>query len=355
MTTNSKPPTGWTGRRPGMVTVFRGDQVESVHRVHVAVTGAHGDAWVGEPSTRVSIRSAAKPFQAVPLWADGVVERFHLEPFEVALCCASHSGEPKHVEAVRDLLARGGLGEEDLACGPHAPFHEPSARELMGAGGKPTPAHNNCSGKHAGMLLLALHRGWPTGGYHEKDHPVQVRIVEALSALMEVDVQSLPMAVDGCGVPCFFVPLQAMARGYRRLTEPSESSAGYLGLLQAMGGNPWWVAGTQRFCTRVMEACRGRVVVKVGAEGVYGAAVPDRGWGIALKAEDGAVRAAEAALAAVLRALLPELSRSLDSVGPAALRNTRNDEVGHLEVQLPWIGRGELAKLGPQAVARGDT
>ncbi|MEX2529063.1 MAG: asparaginase [Gemmatimonadota bacterium] len=354
MTSNGISLMEWTGRPPGTVAVLRGGQVESVHRVHVAVTASHGDAWVGEPSTLVSIRSAAKPFQAVPVWADGVVERFHLDPFEVALCCASHSGEPLHVETVRSLLARGGLGEEVLACGPRAPFHGPSARRLMEKGEKPTRVHNNCSGKHAGMLLLAVHRGWPTHGYHEQDHPVQMRIVEAVSELMEVDPHGLPMAVDGCGVPCFFVPLRTLATGCRRLTaQPGGGFPGYQGLLQAMGRNPWWVAGTQRFCTRVMEASEGRVVVKVGAEGVYGAAVPDMGWGIALKAEDGAGRAAEAALVAVLRDLLPELSHSLESVGPAALRNTRDEEVGHLEVRLPWAGEGELAHLGSLAAAGG--
>lgn len=342
-----------TGRPSGMVTVLRGGEVESVHRVHVAVTASHGGAWVGEPTTRVSIRSAAKPFQALPLWTDGVIEGYHLEPFEVALCCASHSGEPPHVEAVRSLLARGGLSEDDLACGPHPPFHGPSARELAATGSEPTRVHNNCSGKHAGMLLLAVHRGWPTKGYHEKGHPVQKRILAALSTIMEMDPQDLPMAVDGCGVPCFFVSLESMAKGYQRLTtQPAEDFPGSGGLLQAMARNPWWVAGTQRFCTRIMEATGGRVVVKVGAEGVYGAAVPDMGWGIALKAEDGAGRAAEAAMTAVLQNLLPELSQGLEAVEPAAVRNTRNEEVGHLEVTLPWTGRGELAHLGSLAPGR---
>jgi L-asparaginase II len=338
------------------VEVTRGEGIESEHAVAAAVMRPDGTEVLaaGDVTTAVFTRSAIKPFQALPLVEDAVAERFGITDRELALCCASHSGEPHHVEAARSILRRIGLDEADLACGPHEPFHEPSARALREAGEAPGRIHNNCSGKHAGMLALALAHDWPVGGYHTPDHPVQRRVGAVLGEWMDIDPATLGRGVDGCGVVTFAAPLRNVALGFARLAAAAPGSPGAR-VLDAMASNPDMVAGTGRLCTDVLEATGGRVVAKVGAEGVYTAALRDDGLGVALKVADGARRAAEVALLGVLDALgalTGDAREALSSALRPVVRNTRGDAVGEIRavVDAPVA---VAVPVGPRGGARG--
>jgi L-asparaginase II len=339
-------------RMNGHIRAVRGEIVESEHRVHAVVADERGDLLVwgvsGYPTT---LRSAAKLFQALPLVEDGVADALPLSPAELALCCASHNSESRHVEGARAILARAGLDETALACGPHRPLDEESARAMDAEGTAPTPIHNNCSGKHAGMLALAVHHGWSPAGYHLPDHPVQLRMLEEVARWSGVPSAEIPRGVDGCGIPCYALALGVMARAFRRFGTTAEP--GPTRLLDAIGAAPGMIAGERRLCSTLAEATEGRIVAKVGAEGVYGAIVRDRGLGIAIKVEDGARRAVEPALLAVLHAieaLTPEESDRLGAFVAPVIRNTRDEVVGALEF-VPGAAAGTIERPGAGRVA----
>lgn len=326
-----------------MIEVVRGGIVESRHRVHVAVADEGGAlmASCGKPEMEVFYRSAAKPFQALPLVEDGVVERFRLTEEELALCCASHEGEPAHLAGTRSILARCGLDESSLRCGPHPPFSDREARALVRAGEEPRPVHNNCSGKHAGMLALAVAKGWDTEGYHEIDHPVQRRMLAEVSRWTGVPEARVGTAVDGCGVTCFSVPLAAMAASFARFAAAAHRGEAPARIVAAMLRYPFMVGGTGRACTEVMTRTGPRAFVKLGAEGVYGGGLPERGLGFAIKISDGSRRAVELALVRVLFALGALGEDEVDDLGRFArprLRNTRGEEVGEMRATfaLEW-------------------
>lgn len=278
----------------------RSGVVESRHRIHVAVVAPNGHlvAWAGQPDGATFIRSAAKPFQALPLVEEGVVGALGLPDEEIAVCCASHGGEPEHIQTVRSLLARGGFTEDDLECGPHAPLNRAAAAKLVAAGVPPAPIHNNCSGKHGGMLLLARRMGWDPKGYRHREHPVQRRMVAEVARWTGISRERIPTGVDGCGVLCFALPLSALAGAFARFGAAAGAGPGMV--LDAMARHPFQVAGTDRLCTAVLRCTSGRVVAKLGAEGVYGGVDRTSGLGFALKAEDGALRACEVALVGLL-------------------------------------------------------
>lgn len=318
------------------VEVRRGAIVESRHAVSVAVVDGAGAlrASAGDAELLTFARSAIKPIQAVPLIEDGVVERFGFAPTELALACASHSGEPRHVDLAFAMLRKIGLDEHALACGAHAPMHEPSARALREAGRAPTRIHNNCSGKHAGMLALARAHNWPIAGYHDADHPVQHRMLHEMVRWSEMPPEDIALGTDGCGIVTFALPLASLARAFGGLAAAARrGDAGPAGIVRAMTLFPEYVAGTDRLCTELMRTAAGRIFAKVGAEGVYCAGIPGAELGIAVKVEDGARRAAEPALLAVLHALgllsddeIAALARFAEPV----LRNTRGERVGEL-------------------------
>ncbi len=320
------------------IDVVRGDVVESSHRVHLAVVNAEGTRLVtaGDAGRLTYFRSSAKPLQALPLVEDGVDVRWGLSAEDLALCCASHGGEPAHVEGVRALLAKVGVPETALACGAHLPMHVPSAHRLIQDGGQAERIHNNCSGKHAGMLALAKHHGWPLEGYQAHAHPVQRRMLSEVSRWTGADRDAIQVGVDGCGVSCFGLSVEHMAQGYARFAEAARTEGGARTIVRAMTRHPWCVAGTGRLCTMLMEAMDGRAFVKVGAEGVYGAGIPERGWGVALKVEDGGWRGAEVALMSVFEqlALLPAGAGVLASFRPVRLHNTCGEEVGYIVSRL---------------------
>ena len=292
--------------QPILVEVTRGDVVESRHRVAAAAVDRVGrliDAW-GATDEVIFPRSAVKPLQAVPLLETGAAEQFRLDDAEIAIACGSHKAEFVQVELVAAWLHRLGLNESDLECGPQAPRNQEAAEALIRAGSRPSPLHNNCSGKHAAFLTTALHLGEPMAGYSAFDHPVQMRVAKVVGELAGFDPTVSPAGIDGCGIPVIATPLAALARAMARFADPHDlpplRADALRRIYAAMTAHPSMVAGSGFFDTEVIELATGRLVVKAGAEGVYAAALRDSGLGIALKVEDGAKRAAECVMAALL-------------------------------------------------------
>jgi L-asparaginase II len=289
---------------PVLVEVTRGSLVESIHRGSVAIADASGKvlASLGDIEARVYPRSSLKPIQALPLVESGAVEAYGLTDEHIALACASHSGEPMHTERVSAWLAKLSLGADDLACGAHASRYEPVAQAMIARGEKPTRIHNNCSGKHSGFLTVARHWDIATEGYEHIDHPVQQAVAAALRDLS--GVKDLPFGIDGCAAPNFALPLSAFARALAQLAEPEalplQRGVAAKRIVNAMMTYPELVSGTGRADAILMRAAKGQAAVKAGAEGYFAGIVPDRGLGIAIKIDDGAGRAAETVIAAVL-------------------------------------------------------
>jgi L-asparaginase II len=318
------------------VEVTRGAIVESRHIVHAAVVDAGGRlvAAARDPSLVTFWRSCAKPLQVAAFVREGGVERFGWDDEEIAVACASHGGEPEHLAVVARMLASVGLEEGDLACGPTEPLSRRGVQLLRDAGRSPTRIHHNCSGKHAAMLARAVMAGWPTEGYQASPHQVQREAREEVGRWTGVAPASIPVGVDGCGVSVFGLSLTAMARAYAGFAAAAargEDPAARIA--RAMQRHPFLVGGTDRFDTVLSEETGGRVIAKVGAEGVHSLAIPERGLGIALKVEDGALRAQHpAALAARLQLgeLTPPLAPRLADFLRRPIRNSRGETVGEV-------------------------
>jgi len=323
---------------PILVTLTRGALDESFHRGALAVVGPGGEVVcnIGNISKPHFTRSAIKALQAIPLVESGAAAAFGLNGRELALACASHGGEPEHLVGVRSLLAKCGLDEGALACGAQWPLGLEAARALVAAGEQPRPIHNNCSGKHAGMLGLAVHRGEETSGYEQLDHPVQKSIAEVLADMGGVELTPDLIGIDGCSVPTWALPLEAMGRAFARFGTGHDLAgprrAACRDLMAACFAEPFYVAGTGRFCAGVMSKLQPRAFVKAGAEGVYCACLPESGLGVALKIDDGAKRAAEAVMVAALEALLPASRKDLGGVWDARLTNWRGASTGQTRV-----------------------
>jgi L-asparaginase II len=288
------------------VEVVRGSVVESRHRVHVAVVDAGGRlrASAGDPDLVTFFRSAAKPLQALPLVEDGVALRFGFTDAELALCCGSHSGTQQHVGAAERILRKAGVSTDALVCGPHAPFDQLTQQTLAEQGLEPGRLHNNCSGKHAGMLALARAHGWSEADYQEAWHPVQGRTLAEVVRWAGILEEAVALGIDGCGVACFGMPLRNMALAYARFASAArQGDPGPAQIVAAMTSYPEMVAGHGRICTELMRYTEGRIFAKVGAEGVYCVGVPGAELGIALKIEDGSARAVAPAILGVLRGL----------------------------------------------------
>lgn len=315
---------------PVLVELTRGDLVESVHRGAIAIADSDGKLVfsLGDIETPVYPRSSLKPIQALPLVESGAADAFGLGSEELALACASHSGEPMHTTRVAAWLARIGCTADDLACGAHASRYEPVAEAMIRAGEKPTRIFNNCSGKHSGFLSVARHWDIATRGYELHDHPVQQAVENALKELS--GVTKLPWGVDGCAAPNFALPIAAFARALAKLADPHGPRAvAAQRLVRAMIAHPELVGGTGRACTVLMRACGGRAALKAGAEGYYAGLIPAAGLGIALKIDDGAGRAAETVIAAIVDKLgLLSDDKPARDILRAPLRNTRNAAVG---------------------------
>ena len=328
-----------------LVEVWRGPIVESRHRGHLIAVDGDGQtvASLGAPATVTYVRSSGKPFQTLPLVVSGAADHFGFSEQEIAIACGSHSGEPIHVATVQSMLQKAGVNEGDLKCGVHEPFSANVARELARKGQPPSVLQNNCSGKHAGMLALARHVGAPTASYDDWNNPVQQAIAKTVAQFSDISTNSMAIGVDGCGVPVFGVPVQAMALMYARLVAAPDrldvpTRDACRRIIQAMIKFPEMIGGTKnRLDTELIKAGSGRLISKIGAEGVYTIGVlPSREWprglGLALKIEDGDDHRARPP--AVIEALrqLNVLSKTdlnaLSAYAPTAITNHRGERVG---------------------------
>jgi L-asparaginase II len=300
---------------PILVEVLRGGCVESAHAGAVAVLDADGAvvASLGDISRPVFPRSAVKLLQALPLVESGAADRLGLGAEELALACASHNGEPEHVRTAAAMLAKAGLDAAALECGTHWPYLEPAQRALAQRGERPSALHNNCSGKHAGFLCLACVLAQDgdvrafARGYVAPEHTVMREVTAALADSTGSDLGHAPRGTDGCSIPTYAIPLVALARAYAKVATGHgvgpERARAMRRLREAVAAAPFMVGGTGRFDTRVMQRLGERACIKVGAEGVYCAALPEQGLGVAIKIDDGNnARAAEVAMAAVIEA-----------------------------------------------------
>jgi len=325
------------------VIAWRGRIRESRHRLHAAVCDVAGrlEAEAGEPLAVTTFRSAAKPFQLLPLVERGHADRWGWTDEQLAIMAASHTGSPAHVALVSGILARLGLGERALACGFHEPLDAASLEHLRTHPDQRSALYNNCSGKHAGMLCLALSEGWPVEGYQRAEHPVQELMKRTVAELCGVTAESMETAVDGCSVPVFGLPLAAMARAYARLAaatpEGDARSRALDRIRRAMCSHPRAVGGEGRFSTALMERTGGRLVAKGGAEGLECVGLPARRLGVALKSEDGAARGLAPATIALLEHLdeLTDAERSgLSASRRPVVTNHAGLEVGALEAVI---------------------
>lgn len=325
--------------------VYRGGFIENRHKVSLAIVGPLGNllAYCGNPHLAAHMRSSAKPFQALALFVSGAIQRFGITPAEVALTCASHDGMEPHVATVANYLRKIGLDESYLACGAHLPFDPAARKALQQAGRPPSVLHNNCSGKHTGMLATALALGAEPKGYEQPEHPVQQLNLQTLRELS--GHAHIPYGVDGCSVPTFVLPLSSAARMFALLAEPKSAppryQEGLQAIFQAMQQHPDLVAGPHSIDTVLMQHLP-PLVAKRGADGYYGMALRNTRWGnlgIALKVESGSNEAREPMVIRLLEelgVLSPEVE--LEWRRPA-VRNVRKLEVGHLEarLELKWL------------------
>ncbi len=331
-----------------LVEIKRGDTVESIHRGHLFIVDGDGKeiARLGNPEIVTFFRSAAKPFQSIPFLMSGAAERFGFSEKEVAISCGSHSGEAIHTETSAKMLARCGLSESDLRCGAHEPFNETITREMIRSGEKPNQLHNNCSGKHAAMLAFAKQINAPIETYNQIEHPIQQAILQMTSDFADIPKEEIPLGIDGCAAPNFALPILAMARMFAKLVLPPKTFSDDLReacrrIVSAMMSYPEMIGGdaTERLDTEIMRILRGKIISKIGAEGVYLAGVlPSptwkRGLGIAFKIEDGEDKRARPVVAVeVLRQLgiLDEKSlERLKKVSRPEIFNRRGDVVGEV-------------------------
>ena len=328
---------------PVLVEVTRGEMVESRHRVSACIVDTQGRvlrAW-GDFEQLVYPRSAIKSIQAIPLVESGAADLFGLGDEELALACASHSGEAAHTERVAAWLHRIGCSPDDLECGTHLPYNPAEERRMLRAGEEPSTIHNNCSGKHTGMLTTARHLGEPTRGYIRREHPVQQRILGVMEQMAGLELGEAPWGVDGCGIPTVALPLGNLAFAMARIADPGslpdKRAEAVMRLRTAWARHPLLVGGTDSFDTRFMQALGSRVLVKVGAEGVMCVVVPEHGLGLALKVEDGSKRAPGIAAAGVLRAvgLISDAEwEALDGIARVPLASRAGLRVGEVRPAL---------------------
>ena len=299
---------------PVLVEITRGPRVESFHRGSIAIVDADGEVrlGLGDVAAPVFPRSAIKIFQALPLVESGAADRAGLSDAELALACSSHNGEEGHVAAARSILAKSGATERALECGPQWPALGPDQDRLRRDHAQPSALHNNCSGKHAGFVCAVKHLGYPLEGYVREDHPLQVQIHAILTELTGASLGADVCGIDGCSIPTWAIPVERLAAAFAKVASGSDLAPGRAAALKrlrkACAAHPFEVAGTDRFCTDVMGHFGAVAYVKTGAEGVYCAALPDLGLGVAIKIDDGATRGSEAVIAAVLQTLVARSS-----------------------------------------------
>jgi len=318
---------------PILATVFRGDAIEARVRGHIAVTDASGAVLhsAGWPDVETTLRSCVKPIQALP-FLRLAADRLGASGPEIAVACASHQGEDDHVATVRGLLARAGVPEAALGCGPQIPSDEETAQRLLASGDVPRPIHNNCSGKHAAMLATCAVMGWPLDGYMELGHPCQQAVSGALQEMLGIDLDAAHRGIDGCGLTTYGIPLAAIARGFAAAC----ADAGFHRAQDAMAANPFLVAGTGRFDTALLEVAGAGLTAKIGGAAVWAAVVRPGGPGIAIKLESGGGEAIPVVAIAVLQqlgVLSPDLPERLRPFATLTMRNWAGRDVGEIRAE----------------------
>jgi len=332
-------------QQPALVELIRGGKVESTHAVDIVVADTNGvlvGSW-GEKTSAIYPRSAIKALQALPLVESGAASAFGFEDRHLALACSSHNGENLHVDAAREMLEKAELGENFLECGAQMPRLQADMAGMVANGLKPRAIHNNCSGKHSGFLAFAAHSGINPSGYSGIAHPVQKEVANTLAEVIGTPHRPDNHGIDGCSIPTYTAPLNALAKAYARfgVGEDPDSARGKAmrKLKNACQRQPQMVAGKERACTEIMEALGERAFVKVGAEGVYCASLPGMGFGIALKVRDGAFRACETAIASLLLHYLDDLPqashKAVDKWANPVIRNWNGIETGKMRLVLP--------------------
>lgn len=323
---------------PVLVETLRGDVIENRHRGAIAVCDAQGrllHSW-GNVEALVYPRSAVKLLQALPLVESGAADHYRLDDSELALACSSHGAEPRHTDTVERWLGRIDLDAESLECGPHAPNHQATADAMLAQHLAYGRQHNNCSGKHSGMLTICRYLGDATQGYIEREHPAQQRWFDSLGQMADTDLRQLPWSYDGCGIPVIAMPLSSIATAFARIAAPDDLPAARCRaierLAEAIAADPFMVAGSDRLCTRVIQQSGRRTLVKTGADGVYTAALQEKGLGVALKIDDGNGEAAQVAILSILRylgGLHSDELQQLDDCCRKAIVNTRGVTTGY--------------------------
>ncbi len=328
-----------TDANPIVAELTRGNWVENRHRGAFVVIDAGGRiiASAGDIERAVFPRSAIKSMQALAIVTSGAIDKFHLKDEELALACASHQGEEFHVAGVTSFLGHIGLSASDLECGAHAPSFGPAREALRARGEKPTSLHNNCSGKHSGMLAVAEALGVPTAHYVDRDHPVQKAVRAGVELVVGEPLSIDRCGVDGCSIPTWAAPLRAFAQGFARMATGEGLPANVAGaahrIFDAATAHPHLVGGTGSLDTDAMRAFGGRLFQKGGAEGVQCGAVRNKGWGYALKVDDGNMAASHAMVATLLLAIADpdaEQRAVLERFATQTIRNVRKLEVGTL-------------------------
>jgi L-asparaginase II len=333
---------------PLHISVTRGGAEESCHAVDVALCDADGAVLVGlgDVERQVFPRSAMKPLQAIAIaeaW-DGMAAERRLTPAEFSMICGSHNGQPEHVAAVEGLLAKFGLDAGLLTCGQQWSSDRPTMVDQARSLDQPARIHNNCSGKHAGMLALSTVIGAGQHGYAAITHPVQQTIIGTLEAMVGLDLMAFPHGIDGCGAPALSAPLGNWARGFALFAGGGELPAGRTAacarVRDGIAAAPRLIAGDRRLCTALASGFGERMTAKIGAEGVYGCAFHEFGLGAMVKARDGNARAAEAAIAALIHALGYDLPVDVSALAMPRLVNWAGDEVGEITVGAPLMAQG---------------
>jgi L-asparaginase II len=328
-----------------LVEVLRGGMVESEHRGALVLVDGDRTHGVGDVERPVWTRSAVKPFQAIASLVRGLADEARLTDAELAVLSASHAGSALHIAAVESLLAKTGSTADDLLCGPHPPFDPTTSRELARAGVEPGRIHNNCSGKHAGLLWLARKCGVPPEHYLDPDTASQREVRAVIGRFAEVPPASIDVAVDGCGAPTFRLPLVALARAFARLMNHESLAAVEQGacerLRMAITRSPVHLEGPGRLCTELCRALPGRIFPKNGAEGVFAFGLrgaDGRVLGCAVKIADGGARAYPPVVVEAVRRLcgLTELPAGLAPFVRPPVRNTRDRTVGEVRCAVRW-------------------
>ena len=328
---------------PLVIECSRGPAVESMHLVDAAIVDASGklvEAW-GDVERMVYPRSAIKSIQVLPFLESGAADAIHATDAEIALACASHNGQEAQVKAVREWLARAGLGEAHLECGGHLPYHKASAEECIRQGDAGLPVYNMCSGKHSAFLVTSKVLGEETKGYIDRGHPVQLRVSAAIAEMTGWDISRSPWAIDGCSIPTIGLPLHALARGAANIADPGahppSRQAAIARIRAAIAAEPFMIAGHGRACTDIISAIGGKAYIKFGAEGVFFAPLLSLGLGLALKVRDGATRAADTAIASLLYylgLLDAEAEEKLAGYLSTTLANWRGTPIGTVSAVL---------------------